>query len=67
MPDGEFHPTHQPESDAERLLPSMTWCKVCCRLLATDSTGVRARGRQECEGPRRLVLRDDGGMVIERG
>jgi hypothetical protein len=56
----EVHPTHQPEGPDRYLMSGLCWCKVCCKLVATEMRGARSIGRRPCAGPTRIELRGDG-------
>lgn len=57
------HRSHRPESDEERLIANVTYCKVCCRAVKTALRGATRAGKAGCEGPGRIGLRFNGQVV----
>lgn len=57
------HRSHLPESDDERLVADVTYCKVCCQAVETMLRGPTQAGKAGCEGPGRLGLRFNGQVV----
>lgn len=51
------HPSHQPETDDERIVEGCTTCKRCCRIVSNDRKGATRVGKADCEGAAELVLR----------
>ncbi|GAA3750638.1 hypothetical protein [Micromonospora maritima] len=58
------HRSHLPESDEERLVAEVIYCKVCCRAVSTALRGPSRAGKAPCEGPGRLGFRFNNQVVV---
>ncbi|MFG3710863.1 hypothetical protein [Micromonospora sp. NPDC047730] len=58
-----IHASHLPEAEDERLIVDVTYCKVCCRAVATALRGPTRAGKAGCEGPGRIGFRFNGQVV----